>query len=219
MESRANLLTTVDFTFNADRHEYAVAGKIVPGCTAVLASGGLIPFARAEADILERKSELGREVHRACHLHNLGTLGSYDKEVKPRLHAWIYFKEHCDFRLLASEAQSIGYVNGMPFGFQLDCNALVDGRDTMIEWKIGQVYPHHGVQLAGQAAGHPHASINSPFARFVSRRRIVVELRENGFPKIHPFNERSDYETFAALLYVSAWKKRFKTTYEKENVL
>ena len=210
-------MTTVDFTFNAERHEYSVAGAVVPHCTGVLSSGGLVPAAFVKAaEAVERKSELGREVHRACHLHNLGTLGTYDKQIKPFLHAWITFKENCKFELLASEAQCIGYVSGMPFGMRIDSNALIDGRDTMIEIKIGQVYPHHGVQLAGQAAGFPHQSIHAPFARFIHRKRLVVELRENGFPKLHPFAERSDYETFSSLLYVSHWKKRFKNVYEKE---
>lgn len=206
-----------EFTFNPERHEYAVAGKEVPGCTSVLASGGLVPYAMVAAETLERKGELGREVHKACHLHNINRLGSCDNAVGPYLESLIYFKRHLkSFELLSSEQQCIGWVNGMPYGMQIDCNAMVNGWDTIIEWKIGLVYPHHGVQLAGYAAGLPH-SIRTPFARFLYRKRMVVQLRESGIPKVHEeFVAKSDYETFAALLYVSAWKKRFKSTYEEK---
>jgi hypothetical protein len=210
---------TIDFTFNAERHEYFVAGKPVPGCTGVLASGGLVPYAMVARDVLERRSELGREVHKACHLHNIGRLGSFDQAVKPHLEAWVYFKTHCKlFELIASEAQCVGWVDGMPFGMQLDCNAFIDGQDTMIEYKIGQAYPHHGVQLAGYAAGFPHERISTPFARFIARKRIVVELRDNGLPKVHRYEAKSDYQLFTSLLHVSAWKKQFRNVYEKENL-
>jgi hypothetical protein len=86
----------------------------------------------------------------------------------------------------------------------------------MIEIKIGKVYPHHGIQLAGQAMGAPYPKLTDPLAKFMFRRRMVVELRANGTPKVHPFNERSDYEAFVSLLYITCWKQRFANTY-KEN--
>ena len=210
----------VEFTFNAERHEYTLSGKHIPNCTGVLASGGLVPYSMVSAEYLERRSELGREVHKACHLHNIGRLGSFDKAVEPHLNAWIRFKKEAKgFEILASEAQCVGYVNGMPYGMTLDVLALIDHKEHVIELKIGKALPHHGVQLAGYAAGFPHEKIKTPFARFIARKRIAVELRENGMPHIEPYDEKSDYETFASLLYVSAWKKRFKNIYEKENAL
>ena len=188
----------VEFAFNVERHEYSMSGKVVPGCTSVLASGGLVPYAMVSAEYLERRSELGREVHKACHLDNIGRLGSFDKAVGPHLEAWRFYKKHCrSCEILASEQQCIGYVNGMPYGMQIDTLALVDRYETMIELKIGEPYPHHGVQLAGQTAGFPHPKIQTPFARFIARKRIVVQLCEDGMPKVEPYDEKSDYEMFA----------------------
>jgi hypothetical protein len=208
----------VSFSFDAERHEYRLEGQLVPSCTGLLSSGGLVQFGFISADLLERKSELGRQVHQACHLHNLNKLGSYDERVKPHLHAWIKFKEQTKFNLISSAYQTIASINGMSYGMESDCNALVDGHDTIIELKTGRPYPHHGVQLAGYSIGTPHPKFTAPLARFMSRKRMVVELRANGTPKVHEYSERSDYDVFSSLLYVATWKRRFDSQYQKENV-
>lgn len=210
-------MSATAFSFNEEIHEYRVGSQVVPACTAVLSAGGLVGQWFVSQDVLERKSDLGRQVHRACHLHNIGTLGEYDPRVKPHLHAWIHFKEHCrTFKLLSSEFQTVASLNGMQFGMQIDCNALVDGADTIIELKIGQIYPHHAIQTAGYAAGLPHPKYTSTMARFVARKRIAVELRSNGVPKVHTFEEKSDYDVFSSLLHIASWKQRHGKTY-KEN--
>lgn len=213
---------TVSFSFNADTHEYRLGANIVPACTSLLSQGGLVSFHHVSLDVLERKSELGREVHRACHLHNLNKLGSFDPLIKPHLHAWIHFKENCKrFVLISSEYQCVATVNGMHYGMQADTVALVDGYETVIELKIGKVYPHHGVQLAGYAAGLPHPKYTAPLARFMARKRMVVELRGNGHPKVHLFHQKSDYDykVFCSLLYTSTWKAQFEKVYREEKGL
>lgn len=205
------------FQFNPDTHEYKIGTRVVPACTHVLAGGGLVPFAMVDREILERKSELGREAHRACHLHNQGTLADCDQAVKPYLDSWILFKEKMKFAPLFSESQMIGELNGMHYGMQIDCAGTLAGEDVIIEWKIGEIYPHHGIQLAGYAIGLPHPKWSNPLTRFMSRKRIALQLRENGsLPKIARFKEKSDFYVFSSLLYVSTWKKQFQNYYKKE---
>lgn len=205
------------FTFNESLHEYRVGAQLVPSCTAVIAEGGLVGYRFVAQELVERKSELGREAHRACHLDNLGKLGDCDPRVLPRLHAWREFKARVKrFKLLNSEFQTVAYLNGMAFGMKLDCQALLDGEEHIIEWKIGAVYPHTGVQLAGYAAGAPHTHYTSPMAKFIARKRIAVELRPNGVPLVHYFKERSDFDVFASLLHVASWKRRFEKIYKGE---
>ncbi|MBA0083944.1 MAG: hypothetical protein HRJ53_03020 [Acidobacteria bacterium Pan2503] len=216
----SNVLTE-GFAFDAEKHEYRLGSQIVPACTQVLSSGGLVDWSYVSRDTLERRSELGKAVHKACHLHNIDRLGKYDLAVKPHLHAWIYFKERChNFKLISSEQVTIGYVNGLPFGMTVDCNAIVDGWDTIIELKIGEMLPHHAIQTAGYAAGLPldDKAIKTPFGRFLARRRIGVQLRENGQPKVHKFEERSDFEVFASVLYTAGWKRRHESYYREENI-
>lgn len=211
----ANNLPT-DCFFNAERHEYRIGTRIVPSCSTMLNTTGMVPHGFISADLLERKSELGRQVHLACHLHNLNQLGSYDPRVKPHLHAWMEFKDNCKrFSLISSEYQTVATIYGMPFGMQADVNALVDGLDTVIELKTGKVYPHHGIQLAGYAAGLPHPKYTDPKARFVARKRLVVELQANGKPDVHRYDEKSDFDTFISLLHLATWKSRFETVYRE----
>lgn len=212
------MIANVEYVFDAATHQYSLAGRNVPATSNVLQSGGLVPhFDFVSEELLERRSELGREVHWACHLHNLHKLGSYDPRIKPHLHAWMAFKEKCkSFQLIASEYQTVAFADGMPYGMQLDCNALVNGTDTIIELKIGKPLPHHGLQLAAYAAGAPHGKWNTPIARFMARKRIVVELRANGNPKVHEFDERSDYQDFCSLLRIANWKRRYDHVYREE---
>jgi hypothetical protein len=205
------------FTFDETLHEYRVGAQVVPSCTGVLSSGGLIASWFVSQDVLERKGELGREVHRACHLDNLGTLGEYDPRIKPHLHAWIRFKEDCkNFKLISSEFQTVASLNGMQYGMQLDCNAYIHGLDTIIELKTGAIYPHHAIQTAGYAAGLPHPKYTSPMARFIARKRISVELRANGVPKVHRYEDKSDFEVFASALHIASWKRRYEKDYKEK---
>jgi hypothetical protein len=205
------------FSFDASTHEYRLGSQVIPGCTSVLASSGLVQFSFVNADVLERKGELGREVHKACHYHNLDKLIRCDERVAPHLDAWITFKQTCKFKLLSSEYQTVADIGGMHYGMQSDCNALINGSNTIVELKIGKVYAHHGVQLAGYAAGTPHPRFTNPLARFVARKRIVVELRASGKPKVHEFDDRSDYDVFCSALHIATWKRRFESSYRENN--
>lgn len=212
------MLDGTAYTFDAATHEYKVNGSSVPGCTRVLDRSGLVNFRFVEQDILEQKSALGREVHRACHLMNQAKVFKCDEQVAPYLHSCVMFCERTNFRPVLTEFQQIGYVNNMPFGMQIDAFGVLGGADTVVEWKIGDVLPHHGIQLAGYAAGLEHKSLVSPFARFRSRRRIVVQLRPNAYPKVTRFDATSDFEVFAAALFITHWKMQFETQYKGENV-
>src|SRR6516165_8085957 len=103
------------FTFNAERHEYRLGHQVVPATTGVLSGSGLVPYRFVEYDILERKGELGKAAHLACHLHNLAKLGDLDDRVKPYLAAWIYFKQHAivEIAKLREVVQVAGEMRGL----------------------------------------------------------------------------------------------------------
>ena len=205
------------FSFDPQKHDYRLGTRVVPACTSLLATGGLVQFKFVDQDVLERKSNLGKQVHLACHLHNLNKLGHYDPLVKPRLHAWIEFKDNCkSFKLISSELQMVASVNGMNYGMQIDVNATVDGFDTVIELKIGKLQRHHGVQLAGYAAGLPHPRFTTGLPRFLARKRIGIELKQNGHAHVERYEDRSDFDVFSSLLHVSTWKQKYDREYQEE---
>lgn len=206
------------FAFDPQKHEYSLAGRIIPSCTGVISSA--LPFLSSfiDQDVVDKRAELGREVHKACHLHNLAKLVKCDARVEPHLEAWILFKKQTGYKPILSEFQQIGYVNNMSFGMQIDNFGKLAGDEAVGELKIGKIYPHHGLQLAGYAAGLAHDRLSTAFARFMLRKRFAVQLGEDGIPKVTNFDQRSDFDVFASLLHAATWKMQFNSSY-RENAI
>ena len=209
----------LEFSFDEDSHIYQVESRgRVPGCTRVLDQGGLVSFEHVDRDILERKSELGREVHKACHLYNQKKAFTCDVQVRGYLNSWIETVRMLRFVPRQSEFRQIASVNGMLFGMQIDAEGLVLNEDTIIDLKIGQVCPHHGIQLAGYAAGLYHPRLETPLGRFRTRKRIVTQLQEDGsLAKIRRFENKSDFDVFVSALYTTYWKMQNETFYREIN--
>lgn len=205
------------FTFDEETHTYTVPNHgQVPSCTRVLAAGGLVSFDHVDREILERKSELGREVHKACHLYNQGKAVFCDDQVRPYLDSWIATTKALHFEPRLSECLQIASVNGMLFGMQIDAEGLVLNQDTIIDYKIGQIMPHQGIQLAGYAAGLYHPRLETPLGRFRTRKRIIVKLQENGsLGKVHRCEDKSDFDTFTSALFTTYWKIKHEKFYRE----
>lgn len=204
-------MTALDgYAFNPDSHQYTLAGEVIPSCTEALHLAGLVNFDHVAAELLERKSELGREVHRARHLHDIGRLLSHDPEVGNYLIAWIAFRKESGFLTRLSEHWQGASINGMPYGMQLDAVGTIAGAETILDVKIGEIYAHHAIQLAGYAAGLAHASYATPLSRFLFRKRAVVQLRSDGSYRLKYFDDRRDFEVFVSALHIATWKKERK---------
>lgn len=207
----------IDFSFDENTHIYSTpVHGVIPGCTRVLDQGGLVSFDHVDRDILERKSELGREVHKACHLFNQGKNLICDPAVDGYLQSWIKTAKALSFLPRQSEFRQIATVNGMLFGMQIDTEGLVLNEDTIIDLKIGQVCPHHGIQLAGYAAGLYHPRLETPLGRFRTRKRIVAQLQEDGsLAKLHRFEAKSDFDVFVSALFTTYWKMQHSKFYRE----
>lgn len=202
------------FSFDIETHRYTVAGREVPSCTRVLDRSGLVDFRFVREDILERKAELGREVHKACDLWNKRRKFSVDDRVKPYVDAWINFCERANFEPRASEEQQIASVNGMLYGMTLDAEGSLYGEDAIIEIKTGEIFPHHAIQTAGYAAGFFHPKLETPLGRFRTRARYAVQLRKNATPKIVRFEDKSDFDVFTSALFTVYWRMKYEKIYK-----
>ncbi len=207
------------FTFDEEKHLYRLDdGRIIPGHTRVLDLGGLVPYAHIEPDILERKSAIGREAHLACLLHDQEKVFTFDPRVEGYLNAWIDFRKVTGFKPFLCEYRDVYVFAGLPFGMQIDRLGRYPGekQDTVIELKTcAQVMPHHGVQLAAQAGGVELNGIESPLARFLSRKREVIQLKPSGKWKRHPCTEKLDWEMFLHALAVTWWKTEREKFYSE----
>lgn len=209
------------FTFDQEKHLYRLLdGRIIPGHTRVLDLGGLVPYGAIDPEILERKSALGRETHAATLLYDQNKKVKVDARVEPYLEAWILFRKETGFAPFLREYRDVYTIDGLPFGMQIDALGFFrrDRREACVELKIcTTILPHHGVQLAAQAAGVKHDGMVSPLARFLSRQRIVAQLKPNGRYKRHDFEKRSDYEAFTRALGTTYWKMEHDKIYRELN--
>lgn len=192
--------------FDAETHEYTREGRPIVSCTNALNEAGLISFDHVAVELLERKSELGREVHTARHLYDTGRLGSHDPAVTPYLDAWITFRKQSGFVPVLSEHWQIAEVLGMAYGMRIDAAGVIYGRETIIDTKISEIYPHHAIQLAGYAAGL-HSGLATHTARFRVRKRAVVQLRSDGTYRLKYFEDPYDLDVFIASLRIASWKR------------
>src|ERR1700682_4320247 len=114
-----------EFTFDEDSHIYTITktGVEIPGCTRVIDTGGWDDYKNVRADILERKSAIGREVHRATLLYDRGVLDwdSMDPRIAGYVGGWKYFRDVTQFVPVLSEHRSICTVHGRTFGLTIDC--------------------------------------------------------------------------------------------------
>ena len=205
------------FTFNEDTHTYQVDGRVVPGCTRILEQAGMINFDHVNRDILERKSELGSAVHKACHLFNLKRSFTCDEQVRGYLNSWKETARVLKFEARMSEYQLVASVNGMLYGMQIDAEGLVRGAEAILDYKIGVVMAHHAIQLAGYAAGLYHPRLETAMARFRSRKRIIVKLQEDGsLAKIYYCEETSDFDVFVSALQITYWKMKHDKSYREK---
>lgn len=209
----------VEYTFDEDKHLYRLAdGRIIPGHTRVLDLGGLVSYGHIEPDILERKSAIGRESHLACLYHDQKKRMTCDSRVEGYLHAWQDFRRVTGFMPYLCEYRDVYVISGMAFGMQIDRLGKYPGdkHETVIELKTCvQVMPHHGVQTAAQAAGVVHNGTAHPLARFLGRKREVIQLRPNGRWKRHPFDKRSDFAMFEHALATTYWKMEHEKFYSE----
>ena len=209
---------TLEFTLDEEEHIYTLKNGVeVPGCTRVIDTGGWDTYANVREDILERKSAIGKEVHRATVMFDHGSLdwSSLDPRVEGYVRSWRYFRQVTGFVPIVSEFSSVCEVHKRKFGLKIDCFGKTGfragykkGIETIVEKKCTVAKARrHDLQTAGYAIGFPKGYA-SAYARFLSRRRLVVYLRPTGIPAIQEADRREDYEIFMALLTTTEFKLR-----------
>lgn len=134
--------------FDQDTHTYTVGGIIWPSVTQIL---GVFDHGldRIDQDLLDRKSMLGRAVHRACELDDKGELdrATLHPVVAPYLEQWRKFRRDLRVEVLDNEHIVVNpmhkYVgtNDRLVGFSKFSRAVLDIKSGMKrrfhEWQTG----------------------------------------------------------------------------------
>jgi hypothetical protein len=175
--------------FDAIKHQYRLAGRLLPSVTQVLQA--ITNFDRVPWDVLERARIFGHHCHLACHYFNLGKLdeSDLDEQLRPRLGGYKEFLFRSKFQPIASEE----IVHSKRFGYagMLDIRGRMKGDYALVDLKSGAV-PR---SVGPQTAGYQEACEERP------RRRYCVQLLENDF-KLIPCNDPSDWAMFQSCLNV-----------------
>jgi hypothetical protein len=192
-------------TFDEETHTYRVNGKVVPNVTRILKP--LIGYEGVQAYILERKSAIGRAVHRATELWDADDLDeqALDPILRPYLNAYKRFIDQAKPTWKRSESR----VYHARFGYAgtLDREGEVLGDPAVVDLKCTvDITPAVGVQTA--AYGAPIEAEDG-----VKRKRYALQLRADGTYRLEPMNDASDFQTFLACLSIHNYKERYRASY------
>ena len=185
-------------TFDAEKHEYRVDGKVVPSVTQILRP--LMDFSFVKPDVLEAAANFGTAVHRACELDDLGELDpdSLDPALDPYLAGWRKFcREHeCQW-----EAIEKTVLHGsMRYAGTLDRAGTVKGVGSIVDLKSGSsLMPTVGPQLAAYARAYD--------TQGALMQRLAVRLYPGGY-ELKAYTDPSDWPTFASLVTIRQFCER-----------
>jgi hypothetical protein len=191
--------------FDEAKHEYKVAGAIVPGVTRIL--GDLSAFKRLDPEMLAAASQRGKLVHRAVELYNNRDLdeASLHTDLEPYVRGW---KRFCDdyqyepiyneLRIHSERWNYCGTLDTMGTWKQLRRRPLV-----LIDVKTGIADPSHGPQLAAYV--EPLRDMGM-IPKGVYPQRAVVRLQPNGHYCVDSFLDPGDWSIFLAQLTTYRFK-------------
>jgi len=199
-----------DFTFVEASHTYSRGGIVFPSATRCIDHAGLTDYQNVREDILERRSEIGRNVHEAAHYYDEKDLNwdSISAETRGFVESWANWLAGSGFVVGVIEHQQIASLHGMRYGMKLDRFGVLRKKPTMVEIKITrEIQDWHAVQLALYVAGFELDPDLSPLAKFLTTQRTVVQLRPAGkMAREVTFDDRKDYDVATWALGITHWK-------------
>jgi hypothetical protein len=194
--------------FTEETHEYRWNGKVVPSVTTILGKVGIPDFSKIDVTKLEKAMAFGTEVHRNCHLSNMGELHKYevDENVMAMVDQWKQIKGSLmnkNIKEQWSECQMYserhGFAGTMDYAFH-------DGKVlTIVEIKTGIT----AVQAPLQTAAYAELlRENMPYLRSVRqvKRYSAHLLFGEFFGKIEEHSDPRDFNVFLSALNVYRWK-------------
>jgi hypothetical protein len=196
-----------EIEFDPAKHEYRVAGVIVPSVTRIL--GDLSMMKRLDPADLAAGAERGKLVHKAVELYNAEDLDeqSLHPSLEPYLRAWKRFCHDHGFEALHSE--SIVYSERWGYAGTLDTigtwKQMRKRPLVLLDVKTGVRDPVHGPQTAAYVGAAKEMGLldakDNP-------QRACVYLQPNGYYQCDPCLEPSDWSIFQAALHCYHFKGR-----------
>jgi hypothetical protein len=197
-------------TFDRERHEYRLDGRLVPSVTQVLAP--CYDFANIPAEVLARKRALGQAVHRAIEFDLEGDLdeSTIAAEIAPYVEAWRRFRADREYQPLLSEHRVVhakfGYAGTLDlFGTTLRevkprkfkrVHALIDIKNTFVVARaVGLQTVAYREALKASHGGPGVADAH----------RMALQLRPDATYDEHWFDSPKDFPVFLNFLATHNW--------------
>lgn len=166
-------------------HRYWLDGRRVPGVTEILDGLGFIET-RWFTDESRRR---GTAVHLAIHYHLEKDLDwtRLDERIKGYVEAAIAFLDDSKFEAVETEKRVL-HEGAPSFAGTLDVLGKFNGSECVADWKSGAFSKVTGLQIAAYdlALGGKR------------RRRVGIQIRDNGKYRKTDFDDRRDYQRFQA---------------------
>lgn len=187
--------------FDEAKHEYRFKGVLVPSVTKIIAP--LFDFSAINEMVLERKSAIGRAVHRACELIDRGEIldpESIDPEVAGYIVGYQKFLRELRPEVEANEERVFHLTHR--YAGTLDRIYVIDKVQWWVDIKTSsQLHPGVGVQVSAYQNAYRHTA--RPGAR-----RGALKLTPDGDYRLQAFEDPLDWQTFLGLLAVYRWKQK-----------
>lgn len=190
-----------NFTLD-ENHIYRLNDKIIPGCSEILKDMGLSDYSNARQDVLEAAAKFGSAVHKACDLHDRGTLDykTLSAPLVPYLDGWKKFISDYQAVVVPDWIERISGSLRWRFGVTPDRVLVIKDRVVVCEIKsTTSIMRSVALQTAAQKI-----AVEENYGKV--HRRIAVQLTDSSY-KIHEFKNQNDEETFICARKLYAWKK------------
>jgi len=172
--------------------------------TEALQSAGLIDFSRVREDIMERAQAFGTAAHKACELHDKGSLNfaSLSGPLIPYLEGWKKFLKDYNITIDPNEMEKRFVSKKWGFSGTPDRWPLIGRKRTVVDIKTCTVmYAPTAIQTAGYQILLEETGIKI-------HQRWGVQLNEKGTYKVEPYTDPADRTVFLSCLNVCKWKGR-----------
>lgn len=193
------------FTFDEASHTYRLAsGHAVPSVTSLLADldDG---YRYVKDSAMEHARVRGTAVHRACELHDLGTLdeGSVHEEVRPYLTAYRAFLAETGFRPTLIEKRMVH--PSMGYAGTLDRTGTMHGKHLLLDLKaVAVISPATAVQTSAYLELHRSNGLEQ-----TPQERRALQLLPNGrYVLTPPYTGLDDFRVFLALKTIDNWRRK-----------
>ena len=186
---------------------YNIEGITYPSVTEILSFGGSYDFSNVSRETLRRKAYIGTAVHKACELHDQGTLdeSSVAEQIKGYVDAWKSFVKISKFKMTENEVVVVSKAHG--YAGRLDSIGKINGLMCLVDIKTS-VSISRAVGLQTEAYRLAYEEMTGKKLK----NRYCVQLKKDGKFKIYALTREDDRKDFLHML------KKYKEDAKNGNI-